>query len=236
MSHLSIAVYPCECGHVPHVEPCTRKLDDLLDGDSAWTLVNVHGAEPTEPCVCPAYREDTANGLIVTEDTEDRWTVEAMTARAKAEIIADAQNPSATRHGALPFDVPTFSALHDYVDANEYGGICDPGSPSASWEPTSDPAVVQMVAEQHSDRVNAMQDEVDRWLKDGGLLDALGVVTVYVRLDFLPDEVVTHPTREAVIGGLEARFDEVYVGYTADSGEEWSWPLTPKVTFIDGPA
>lgn len=35
------------------------------------------------------------------------------------EILAD------LKQGTIPATVATFSDLHDYVDANEYGGICD---------------------------------------------------------------------------------------------------------------
>ena len=35
------------------------------------------------------------------------------------EIVSDIKD------GRVPCDVPTFAALHDYVDANEYGGLCN---------------------------------------------------------------------------------------------------------------
>jgi hypothetical protein len=40
-------------------------------------------------------------------------------ARSKREILADIES------GRVPANVPDFSSLHDYVDANEYGGLCD---------------------------------------------------------------------------------------------------------------
>lgn len=43
------------------------------------------------------------------------------TDRAIAEIIED------INAGTLPFDVNGFGVLHDYVDANTYGGLCDEG-------------------------------------------------------------------------------------------------------------
>ena len=40
-------------------------------------------------------------------------------ARAKTEILFDVAD------GTLPKTVANFSELHDYVDANYYGGLCD---------------------------------------------------------------------------------------------------------------
>lgn len=39
--------------------------------------------------------------------------------RIKHEILNDVQ------HGVLPRLPATFAALHDHVDANTYGGLCD---------------------------------------------------------------------------------------------------------------
>lgn len=45
--------------------------------------------------------------------------IETAIARSKSEILADIAS------GEVPTTVQTFSELHDYVDANEYGGLCD---------------------------------------------------------------------------------------------------------------
>lgn len=50
--------------------------------------------------------------------TEDEQVVAAVE-RSKREITADIVA------GTLPTTVSTFSELHDYVDANCYGGLCD---------------------------------------------------------------------------------------------------------------
>ena len=39
--------------------------------------------------------------------------------RGKREILSD------IIHSRVPSDVSSFGQLHDYVDANEYGGLCD---------------------------------------------------------------------------------------------------------------
>lgn len=44
----------------------------------------------------------------------------AVVAMMRAEVLA------CIRSGQIPQDVRTFSDLHDYVDANEFGGFCDP--------------------------------------------------------------------------------------------------------------
>ena len=63
--------------------------------------------------------------------------------RVKLEVLEDMVS------GRVPVDVTTFAALHDYVDANEYGGLCTPG------DPNRDHGV---------DTVAAMQAEITRWL------------------------------------------------------------------------
>jgi len=72
--------------------------------------------------------------------------------RAKAEIRHDIKN------GVVPADVPDFSSLHDFVDANMYGGMCDEG-PSSAAESMN-----------HEDWIewgNALQSYLDDWLKAG---------------------------------------------------------------------
>lgn len=50
---------------------------------------------------------------------DDLLLVQRSIEQAKREILADIAS------GRVPADVVTFSRLHDYVDANEYGGCCD---------------------------------------------------------------------------------------------------------------
>ena len=52
--------------------------------------------------------------------------LDAMIAQAKREILADIEA------GTVPGDVTDFSDLHQYVDANAYGGLCDEGR---MWAP-----------------------------------------------------------------------------------------------------
>jgi len=53
--------------------------------------------------------------------------------------------------GIVPQTVVDFGTLHDYVDANTYGGFCDPAR-RADWG---------------SADMNAVQNRVNAWLKAG---------------------------------------------------------------------
>ncbi len=73
--------------------------------------------------------------------------------RCKREINAD------IAAGRVPATVKTFSKLHDYVDANEYGGACEQDADCAFHSfADSDEATAFW---------NRVQNEVDRWLKAG---------------------------------------------------------------------
>lgn len=82
-------------------------------------------------------------------------------ARAKDEIQAD------TAAGVVPACVRDFRTLHDYVDANEYGGMCDP-----ALRPTID-RVFPNHASRHPDKddtvaaLNEIQEQLDTWLQAG---------------------------------------------------------------------
>jgi len=66
--------------------------------------------------------------------------------RAKAEILAD------VAAGTVPNTCASFSELHDYTDANGYGG-----------------AFERPFDNNETDFWNAVQDAVDAWIKQGGL-------------------------------------------------------------------
>lgn len=76
-------------------------------------------------------------------------TVTQRIEQAKAEITADVKD------GLVSADVSSFSELHDYVDANYYGGWIDDDVPFRGEEDLPD--------------VNIMQNAVDAWIKAGGL-------------------------------------------------------------------
>ena len=80
-------------------------------------------------------------------------------AQIKREVLED------IRERKVPVDVRSFSELHDYVDANEYGGFCDPESPNHDLDAGKD---------EDADYVNDVQDAIHGWLARGGhILDLL---------------------------------------------------------------
>lgn len=64
-----------------------------------------------------------ADGVTMNGKAEDFYItgpdLQATIQRMKSEILAD------IAAGLVPASVASFSELHDYVDANEYGGFCD---------------------------------------------------------------------------------------------------------------
>lgn len=70
------------------------------------------------------------------------------------EILEDAG------HNVVPRTVASFSELHDYVDANTYGGLCD----DDKFEKVCD-------LEEATGRniVNEIQNAVDAWIKTGAV-------------------------------------------------------------------
>jgi hypothetical protein len=77
---------------------------------------------------------------------DERQVVE----RAKTEILANVAS------GIIPSTCASFSELHDYVDANGYGG-----------------AFERPFDNNETDFWDAVQDSVDRWIKEGGLKPSL---------------------------------------------------------------
>lgn len=69
-------------------------------------------------------------------------------ARSKREILKDVAD------GIVPAGVRSFSQLHDYIDANCYGGLCT----ERGYMSIPD--------------ANAVQNAVDRWIKVGGIRKA----------------------------------------------------------------
>ncbi len=94
--------------------------------------------EPRKPVRNPRGPDFTAGEL------------HAVVERAKSEILAH------VAAGTVPRTCGSFSELHDYVDANGYGG-----------------AFVRPFDNNETDFWNAVQDTVDRWIKEGGLQGTL---------------------------------------------------------------
>jgi hypothetical protein len=75
----------------------------------------------------------------------DESSIAEAVEQAKREILRDRED------GTFGTDVTRFSDLHEYVDANEYGGLCHE---RAEWPMTA---------------ANEVQERLDRWIRGGGL-------------------------------------------------------------------
>lgn len=83
-------------------------------------------------------------------------TVEAAVALGKSQILADIAS------GTVPSSIDNFGDLHDYVDANMYGGL---GECEYEWE----------TEDGFCDYGNALQDALNAWLQErAGILDSAG--------------------------------------------------------------
>jgi len=80
------------------------------------------------------------------------WDTKSLIERIRAEVIEDALD------GTIPSTVRDFSELHDFVDANEYGGLCDDECP------------FKASSQADTDIINDAQDAISGWLHRGGLL------------------------------------------------------------------
>lgn len=85
--------------------------------------------------------------------------------RVKREVIAHATA------GELPPDVSGFSGLHDYHDANWYGGAFGWAPDDDSWPSDTDDGEYQG---RFADFWNSVQGRAHDWLAAGGLRKALG--------------------------------------------------------------
>lgn len=99
------------------------------------------------------HNEETRRPWSGTENVSklycDHWTperIQVAVERGKREIRAD------IARGRIPVDeVLTFADLHDYVDANEYAGLCDDGV-----DPETTP-------------INEIQNALSEWIQSGAL-------------------------------------------------------------------
>lgn len=94
-------------------------------------------------------------GPLPTVPAEWADELEARIERAKAEILADIERC------VVRFDVASFAELHDHVDANELGGLCEEPFVSRIRGDDDDPSEVSWAFGV------LLQDAVDRWLRGG---------------------------------------------------------------------
>lgn len=93
--------------------------------------------------------------------------------------------------GVVPADVGSFGNLHDYVDANCYGGFCDDHVADRLIEHFGGRDEHEGMPQGMLDYLNAAQEEIDAWIKAGGLqaLKEVNKPTLFtVTLDWNPND------------------------------------------------
>lgn len=64
---------------------------------------------------------------------------------------------------------PSFSALHDYVDANCYGGFCEDEMMEALLDHYGGRGENEGMPDELMDYFNEAQNSIDHWIKEGGI-------------------------------------------------------------------
>lgn len=90
-------------------------------------------------------------------------TLEKTISRIKREIIAD------VLAGYVPVDCASFSSLHDYRDANTYGGLCDDEVFNSMIEHFGGRDKNEGMPDGFANYITLAQQGVNTWLQDGGL-------------------------------------------------------------------
>lgn len=83
-------------------------------------------------------------------ETDIRQELSRTVSRGRKEILAD------VRACIVPATVGSFADLHDYTDANKYGGAFEDSAHDAD----------------DADFWNAVQDHLNKWIESGGLASA----------------------------------------------------------------
>ena len=88
---------------------------------------------------------------------------EAIIEQMKIEILSDIDE------GVIPMNVHNFSELHDYVDANCYGGFCDDTFADQLIEHFGGRDKDEGMPQRMLDLINRCQVAIDLWLRNGRL-------------------------------------------------------------------
>jgi hypothetical protein len=110
----------------------------------------------------PTYRHNVEDLEVCGEIVDKlKKTIERM----KREVLDDVKS------GQVPSTVKTFAELHDYVDANEYGGFCEDKFTDSLIEHFGGLNEETGMPQEMLDFMNAAQNAIDTWIKEGGLLE-----------------------------------------------------------------
>lgn len=113
---------------------------------------------------CPVMHPDLGQCVQLASHTAGIEAAKVVPHRFTEGVIRDAVEASKTQirldidNDVVPATVATFSELHDYVDANEYGGLTEdwPWVGLSGW-----------LQEEYMDASEEVQNRVDAWLKAG---------------------------------------------------------------------
>lgn len=141
--------------------------------------------------------------------------VEAM----KGEILLD------VLAGKVPKEVKSFSELHNFVDANEYGGFCEDGMQSAMIEHFGGRDENEGMPDDMMHYLNSAQNMIHQWIAGGGIVSQLPLFKVRIENgEFWTDEedgvrtdVEFHSIKDAVSDSVTFLKDSTEAGldYTA---------------------
>lgn len=90
-------------------------------------------------------------------------TLEETVTRMQAEVMTD------IRAGIVDRRCKSFSDLHDYVDANCYGGFCDDALADALIAHFGGRDEHEGMPQGMLDYMNTAQNRIDLWIKEGGI-------------------------------------------------------------------
>lgn len=89
--------------------------------------------------------------------------IAATVQRMKIEIMEDVDS------GRVPASVSTFSQLHDYVDANEYGGFCEDKYSDLLIAEFGGRDEHQGMPQGTLEFIEVAQEHIDKWLANNGI-------------------------------------------------------------------
>lgn len=95
--------------------------------------------------------------------TKTTPTLDESIERMKHEIIDDVSA------GQVPADCSSFSELHDYVDANCYGGFCEDELMQNLIDHFGGRDEDEGMPDAFMAYLNDAQNAIDRWIKEGGI-------------------------------------------------------------------
>lgn len=134
-------------------------------------------------------------------------------ALAKMQILEDIKNKE------VPKDIKSFRDLHDYVDANDYGGFTEEG-----YIPSND-----FIIE------NAIQNELDIWIKNGMPNNSMAkggeAININTKVIPLKQYQKTLPS-SSLLNGVKV-WDQLNYRYAFINDEELNYGFPSKIFLVD---